>query len=63
MRCDRCHGTGKVTYTQRSGFLRRIYTWQEVCPECGGQRFTHCCEGERPAPSGIPLRQCETRDD
>ena len=46
MICDRCHGTGLVTYRQRkrSGGM---HSWSEVCPECGGQRFTHCCEGDR----------------
>lgn len=50
MICPRCSGTGMVTYTQRSPRARRAYTWQEVCPECGGQRFTHCCEGLREQP-------------
>lgn len=39
-----------VTYTQHSGYLRRAYSWQEVCPECGGQRFLHCCEGDQATP-------------
>jgi DnaJ-class molecular chaperone len=43
MVCSTCHGTGKVTYTQRSGYFRAIWEWQQVCPDCGGQRFTHCC--------------------
>jgi len=42
MRCESCHGTGLV--------LRRSWPGNELfpypCEQCGGTKFSHCCEGD-----------------
>lgn len=54
--CTPCHGTGKVTYKKGAGYLRAVYTWQEVCHQCGGYGIVQCREPdesrdlEQPAP-------------
>lgn len=38
MRCEYCHGTGKISLPPR-------YFPAIVCGACGGCGFGHCCEG------------------
>jgi hypothetical protein len=51
MRCERCHGGGKIGRFTRPG--DGIYEWIgeaiisqiDPCPECGGSGIIACCDG------------------
>lgn len=47
MRCETCHGSGKLTMPLNG--TPAIYP-QLPCRECQGSGFAFCCEGERPCP-------------
>lgn len=46
MRCEKCHGNGKI--------YKPVYFWPEkemghlpeICEDCGGSGVSHCCEGD-----------------
>lgn len=42
MRCDACHGVGKVRPRESEG--QRAGP-DVPCPECNGSGFAHCCDG------------------
>lgn len=44
MICEVCHGTRFVDATKDEGGI--LYAMAVPCPACGGQAFTHCCDGE-----------------
>jgi hypothetical protein len=53
MRCDACHGEGKVKRRESEG----PHTAPEMpCPECNGSGFAHCCDGmcEQPEDKRLP---------
>lgn len=49
MRCEYCHGGGKilVQLPRIKGYGGRGHKPVDLvpCPECGGSGKTHCCEG------------------
>jgi hypothetical protein len=52
MMCEICHGEGVIhPTTVRDGFPVRPELYEPVpCPDCGGQRFQHCCDGLKAQP-------------
>lgn len=47
MRCEKCHGTGRIKVTSGCSAAGVIVMTTIPCPECGGCGIAHCCEGER----------------
>jgi Excinuclease ATPase subunit len=45
MRCERCHGAGKIAPIERIGNEFMQGGWVP-CPDCGGCGIRHCCDGE-----------------
>lgn len=52
MRCERCHGFGRIAIPK--GAIRRTpeggaaffkHGGSEPCPDCGGSGVAHCCDG------------------
>lgn len=51
MICEVCHGARWVeTIIAEDG---ACYLGFEPCPACGGQAFTHCCDGECAQPDSV----------
>ena len=53
MICETCHDGGMVLIDRQGQIVKRFKLGDfrlVPCPDCGGSRRTHCCEGERPAP-------------
>ena len=46
MRCERCHGLGRVPFWHEA-FDMDV---DRPCPECGGTGITSCCEGHEGQP-------------
>ena len=49
MRCELCHGLGKLTYDELPAAERAKVGFGSVfpCPRCAGSGIDHCCDGMR----------------
>jgi DnaJ-class molecular chaperone len=47
MRCDACHGEGKLKQrvSEGPGTGADLPNLELPCPECNGSGFAHCCDG------------------
>ena len=45
MRCETCHGLGKLTYDEHPAPKPTQFGSVFPCPDCGGSGVAHCCDG------------------
>jgi hypothetical protein len=45
MRCETCHGLGRLTYDEHPHPKPQQFGSVFPCPDCGGGGVAHCCDG------------------
>lgn len=58
MKCETCHGIGEVLIDRAGRVVLRLRDAMMMipCPDCGGSRIAHCCDGLQGCPEGEPGR-------
>lgn len=61
MRCEKCQGTGRLTYDQMPHPKPTEFGSTWPCVDCGGSGTAHCCDGltacnDPPEEDGGPTR-------